>query len=129
MEKTLFKETYPIYKTTIMKTNLPHTSIDELFAFLKEEIQIHPVATYIGEFDHYSHTKGLKEGKISPEIINAKNILFCFGKELMIPEVLAVRPRSIGIAEMEDKFVVSFMQAPNPAANESIQKWVQALSL
>jgi len=129
MQKLLFKETYPIYKTEIMKTELPHTDIDELFAFLKEEIHIHPVATYIGEFDHYAHTSGLKEGKISPEISNAKNILFCFGKELMLPEVLAVRPRSIGIAELEDKFVVSFMQAPNPAANESMLKWVKALSL
>ena len=129
MEKTLFKDKYPIYKTTIHKTELPHTSIDEIFDFLKEEISIHPVATYVGEFDHYSHTSCLAESSIDSSIKNAKNILFCFGKELMVPEVLAVRPRSIGIAELENEFVITFMEAPNPLANESMQKWIKALTI
>jgi len=129
MQKQLFKDKYPIFKTTINKSELPYTSIDEIFSFLKEEILIHPVATYIGEFDHYAHTSCLAENSIDSSIKNAKNILFCFGKELLVPEVLAVRPRSIGIAEMEDKFVISFMEAPNPAANESMQKWVKSLTI
>lgn len=129
MEKILFKDKYPIFRTSIKKTEIPHTSIDEIFDFLKEEISIHPVATYIGEFDHYSHTSCLAESSIDSKIKNAKNILFCFGKELMVPEVLAVRPRSIGIAEMENEFVITFMEAPNPLANESMQNWIKALTL
>jgi hypothetical protein len=129
MEKKLFKELYPVFTTTLLKNRTSYKDIDEIFAFIKEEILIHPVATYIGEFDHYTHTYSLKEHSIDPSLKNAKNILFCFGKELLVPEVLAVRPRSIGVAEMENEFVISFMQAPNPAANESMQKWVKALSL
>ncbi len=129
MEQVQFKDKYPIFKTTIKKTELPHTSIDEIFDFLKEEISIHPIATYVGEFDHYKHTSCLKESSIDSAIKNAKNILFCFGKELMVPEVLAVRPRSIGIAEMENEFVITFMEAPNPVANESMQRWIKSLTL
>jgi hypothetical protein len=81
---------------------------------------VHPVAIYIGLFDHYGHTASLENGTISPEIIDAKNILFCFGKELPAAEILAVRPRSIGIAEHKDDFVISFLKAPNPAANETM---------
>ena len=129
MEQVQFKDKYPIFKTTIKKTELPHTSIDEIFDFLKEEISIHPIATYVGEFDHYKHTSCLEESSIDSAIKNAKNILFCFGKELMVPEVLAVRPRSIGIAEMENEFVITFMEAPNPVANESMQRWIKSLTL
>ena len=129
MQEIQFKDKYHIYKMSLKKSETACKSIDEIFAFLKEEISIHPVATYIGEFDHFSHTLSLAEHSINENIINAKNILFCFGKELLVPEVLAVRPRSIGVAQMQDTFEISFMQAPNQAANESMQKWIKALSL
>ena len=129
MQKISFKDKYPVFKTTVPKSSTSYKTIDAIFSFLKEEISIHPVATYIGEFDHYAHTSSLAESSINPDIKDAKNILFCFGKELPVPEVLAVRPRSIGIAEMADAFVISFMEAPNPTANESMKNWIKALTL
>lgn len=42
-------------------------------------------------------------------------------------EVLAVRPRSIGIADMGDHFVISFMDAPMKPANDAMQAWALAL--
>ena len=122
-----FKDEYPVYTHTLLKDQTSLTDINEILAQLKTKIETHPVATYVGLFDHYEHTSSLESGEISPTIIDAKNILFCFGKELLVPEVLAVRPRSIGIAEQKDDFVFSFLKAPNPAANEAMITWVEAL--
>ena len=126
-EITLF-EKYPVFTVEILKERTGYTTIDEIFVYLKNQIDAHPIATYIGEFDHYAHTSSLPEGEISAEIKNAKNILCCFGKVLPKPEVLAVRPRSIGVAEMENSFVVSFLEAPNPDANASMQKWIEGIT-
>jgi hypothetical protein len=41
--------------------------------------------------------------------------------------MLAVRPRSIGIADLGDRFVISFMEAPMAAANQSMEAWTLAL--
>lgn len=127
MRQALFQEKYPIYTLEIDKSETHYVSVDEILAFFKSKIDEHPVVSYIGTFDHYAHTKSLKDGKVSDLILDAKNILFCFGKELPSPCVLSVRPRSIGIAEMDDAFVVTFLEAPNPMANEAMEKW--ALSL
>jgi hypothetical protein len=126
-EITLF-EKYPVFTVEILKESTRYITIDEIFAYLKNQIDVHPIAIYIGEFDHYTHTSSLEEGEISSEIKNAKNILCCFGKVLPKPEVLAVRPRSIGVAEMENSFVVSFLEAPNPDANASMIKWVEGIA-
>lgn len=53
-------------------------------------------------FNHYSHTNGLEGGEIADEIIDAKNVLFCFGTKLPKAEILSLRPHSIGIAETTD---------------------------
>ncbi|MRI84260.1 MAG: hypothetical protein C6I00_07560 [Nitratiruptor sp.] len=125
MEQIFFQDRYPLYTTTIPKEGW---SLESLVQALIAKIQAHPVATFITTFDHYAHTKGLPEGHIAPSIQGAINILFCFGKELQDPLVVAVRPRSIGIVEEEEGFVISFMEAPNPQANETMQGWVESLA-
>ncbi len=128
MEKLMFKEKYPIFRIEIEKSKSGFKRADDLLETLKKSIEEHPVAVYIGVFDHYAHTSSLSEGEIGEGIAEAKNIIFCFGKELLVPEVLAVRPRSIGICDLDDRFVVTFMEAPNPQANEAMKGWVEALS-
>ncbi len=127
MKQTLLMEKYPVFVLEIAKSETDKKNTDEILDYLKEKIDTHPVATFIAIFDHYSHTKSLPEGKIAEGIIDAKDIIFCFGKELPKPEVLGVRPRSIGIAEFADKFVISFLEAPNPVANEAMESWVKGL--
>ena len=112
---------------TLAKNETSFKTVGDILAQLRSNIEMHPVATYIALFDHYGHTASLEEGIISPEIIDAQNILFCFGKELPAPEMLAVRPRSIGIAERRDDFVISFLKAPNPVANEAMIAWTESL--
>ncbi len=127
MKQITVMEKYPVFTLRIEKNETDYQTIDEIFTYLKVQIDLHPVATYIGEFDHYAHTASLEAGEISDEIKAAKNLLCCFGKVLPKPEVLAVRPRAIGVAELEDTFVVSFLEAPNPDANKAMEQWVKGL--
>ena len=127
MKAITLMEKYPVFVLELNKDETEFKDTDAIIAYLKEKIEAHPVATFIAIFDHYNHTKSLQEGKIDQNIIDAKNIVFCFGKELPKAEVLAVRPRSIGVAEFSDKFIISFIEAPNPAANASMQEWVKGL--
>ncbi len=127
MQELLFKNEYPIFTMTLKKSETTFTTVQEILDTLQSKIEAHPVATYVGLFNHYDHTSCLESGEVSSDIVDAQNILFCFGKELLVPEVLAVRPRSIGIAERNDDFVLSFLKAPNPVANDAMITWTEAL--
>lgn len=127
MKLSLFQEKYPVFTVELSKDETTGTSVDAIIEFLKARIDETPDAVFIAVFDHYAHTKSLPEGEIDPEILDAKNLIFCFGVKLPNPSVLAVRPRSIGIAELADKFVITFMEAPMPRANQAMETWVKAL--
>jgi len=128
MKQIVVMEKYPVFTVEVKREETSYKNVDEILEYLKSLIEGHPIAAYIGEFDHYSHTKSLDEGEISDTIKNAKNIICCFGKKLPKAEVLAVRPRSIGVAEMTDSFIISFLEAPNPDANAAMEKWVKSIA-
>jgi hypothetical protein len=128
MKQMMLMEKYPVSEMSIMKNETTFSTVDEVLDYLKAKIDAHPVAVYIATFDHYSHTKSLGEaGEIAEDILDAKNIICCFGKQLPKPTLLAVRPRAIGVVEMADKFVVSFLDAPNPQAQEFMISWVESI--
>ncbi len=127
MKQTIFQERYPIYTLEINKNETTCKGVDDILTHFKTMIEGNPAVIFIGIFDHYSHTSSLPDSFISPEIRDAKNIIFCFGKEIKNPMVLALRPRSIGIAERQDSFVISFLEAPNPLANAAMESWTTAL--
>ncbi len=128
MKQITVMEKYPVYTIEIAKSETTYSSVDEVLAYFKEKIDAHPIAVYIGEFDHYTHTKNLEVGKIAEEIKDAKNIICCFGKMLPKPEVMAVRPRAIGVAMMAESFVISFLEAPNPDANNAMESWAKGVA-
>ena len=129
MKQVLLQEKFPIFKLEVDKTETPFKSSQELVDHFKKLIDEHKVTRYIGEFDHYSHTKGLEGGEIAEGIIDARNVVFCFGTKLPKAEMLAVRPRSIGIAETETGFTISFMEAPMALANDTMEIWVKGVVL
>ncbi len=126
MKQITVLEKYPVFTLEVGKDETRFKSVDEILDFFEEKILSHPIAVSIGRFDHYAHTASLEEGEIDAGIKDAKNIICCFGKKLPKPVVLAVRPRSIGVAEMENSFVISFLEAPNPEANAAMENWVKA---
>ena len=128
MKQSMVMDKYPVSEMDIMKSETTFTTVDEVIAYLKDKIDTHPVAVYIATFDHYTHTKNMGDsGTISEDILDAKNIICCFGKQLPKPTLLAVRPRAIGVAEMADMFVVSFIDAPNSQAHEAMVSWVKGI--
>lgn len=127
MKQKIFKEKYPIFEIEYKKDELKFKSVDEIITALQVKIDAHPVISFIAIFDQYKHTSSLEDSVINPNIKAAKNIVFCFGKELPTPEVMAVRPRSIGVCETEDSFVVNFLEAPNDAANKTMEEFVKSL--
>jgi hypothetical protein len=128
MKQTIMMEKYPVFELDIKKSETTFKTADEIITYLKEKIDNHPVAVYIATFDHYSHTNSLEDGEISSDILDAKNIVCCFGKNLPKANMLSVRPRSIGVAELNDEFVVSFLEAPNPMANDAMESWVKEIA-
>ena len=127
MKQKILQEKYPVFVLELPKDETDLKSADDIIARLKSDIDAHSVAVYITTFDHYTHTQSLPNGDIAPGILDAKNIVFCFGIALPNAEVLAVRPRSIGVAEFADKFVISFLEAPMALANTAMEEWVRAL--
>lgn len=127
MKQTLFREKYPVFTLEVEKDETTFGSVDEIIAFFKEKIDTHRTARYIAIFDHYAHTKSLEGGVISDDILAAKNLVFCFGPQLPNPQVMALRPRSIGVTELKDRFVVNFMEAPMVAANIAMEEWARAI--
>lgn len=126
MKQLHFQEKYPITVVDIAKTETRYTSAEEIAAYFKDCIEKTPRVSFIAIFDHLAHSQAI-DGDVAPGIHAAINVLFCFGHALPSPQVLAVRPRSIGIADMGDRFVVSFMDAPMKPANDAMQAWTLAL--
>ena len=126
MKKTQFMDKYPVHSLELQKSNIKQTNIVEIIEYFKDKIQAHPIAKFIAVFDHYSHTKELN-GEINPSIIDAQNLIFCFGPAIPDTKILAVRPRSIGIAELEDKFVIEFIEAPKEQIHQIMEEWAKGL--
>lgn len=124
MIKCDFQEKYPILVREFSKEDISIQKLNELCSFFTGKIEKHPVAVSLGVFDHFEHTNNIKDGEVNKSILGAKNIMFCFGKKLLDPKVLSVRPRSIGVCETHTHFVISYLEAPNPALTETMNSWV-----
>ena len=126
MKEIILQEKYPVYTLDIKKNETHYKTTDEIINFFKEKINSHPVCAYIGEFDHFKHTKSIN-GEIASDIKDCKIIMFCFGNKLPNGKIPAVRPRSIGVTEFDDYFEIAFLEAPALIANEVMKEWVKEL--
>jgi len=127
MKQSILMEKYHIFEIDIQKSESKLDSIDSIINYLEDKIKSHKVAAYIGKFDHYSHTSSLEDGEINPDIKDAKEVIFCFGKHLPKAALMAIRPRSIGVAEFDEYFAITFMEAPNEEANSAMESWVKSI--
>lgn len=127
MKKTIFMDKYPVYTLEIQKDETSLKNVGEVLSYYKTNIEAHPIAAFIAIFDHYTHTKGI-DGDINPEILDAQNIVFCFGAAIPNTKILAARPRSIGIAELKDSFVIEFIEAPMEKLHDVMEKWTKGIT-
>ncbi|MBN2905184.1 MAG: hypothetical protein JXJ18_00580 [Rhodobacteraceae bacterium] len=127
MKQTLLMEKYPVFDLDLPKSETSCATVDDILAVLKAKIDAHPKVAYIASFDHFSHTKAI-EGTIAESIKDARNIVFCFGVALPNAHVLAVRPRSIGVADLGDRFHITFMEPPMELATNEMEAWCKGLA-
>ena len=126
MQQKIFKEKYPIFSLEFTKQESNFDSVPAILDYLQSRVEEHPKAVFISRFDHFSHTQNIG-GKIGEGIKDAQNLILCFGMQLPSADPVAVRPRSIGVTDLGDHFVVNFMEAPNPIANDTMENWVKSL--
>ena len=128
MTKTTFMDKYPVHSFEIKKSETTFSCVDDIIKYFQTKVKAHPIATEIAIFDHFSHTTSLEGGEIAVGIKDAKNFLFCFGKQLPTTKILAVRPRSIGISELENSFVIDFLEVPNEQLHGVVAEWVKSVA-
>lgn len=126
MKKTIFMEKYPIYTLEIKKTEIHQNNVSEIIDYFKNKIESHPVSKLIAIFDHYEHTQNLN-GEINKDILDVQNIIFCFGTAIPDTKIAAVRPRSIAVCELQDSFVIEFMEVPKEELNTVLENWTKEL--
>lgn len=126
MKHTLLNDKYPIFSLEIEKSEIRYRSLPALIDYFKEKIAENPKVQFLTVFDHFAHTSRIG-GEIMPGLVGAVDIVFCFGFAIPNPLVLAVRPRAIGIADLGERFVISFMEAPMVPANQAMRTWVMDL--
>jgi len=129
MKQSIFKDKYPVWTLELEKQEVQLQDIDSIATYFKTKIDNHPIATFIAIFDHMKHTKSFDDAQINPEIKDIKNIIFCFGKEIPNTKVAAVRPRSIAVCELEDKWVIEFLEAPNETLHNVMEQWSKDLKV
>lgn len=127
MQQSLLMEKYPVFDLALPKSETSHADVASIIAALKAKIDAHPKVAYIATFDHYAHTTAIG-GSIAEDVKDAQNIVFCFGVALPNPKVLAVRPRSIGVADMGDHFHITFLEPPMEMATKEMEAWCKALA-
>lgn len=127
MKEMIIQQSCPVFVEELAKSETTLTSVDEIMGYLKEKIDSNPHIVYIAEFDHFSYTDSLPHGKIAQGLIAAKNLLFCFGPMIPSPYMMALKPRSMGIAETTDTFVITFAEAPLPIANQTMRVWAESI--
>jgi hypothetical protein len=126
MKRSILLDTHPMYSVEFLKSEMKYSDIDSIVEHFKREIEANPEGGFITLFDHYAHTKKMG-GEILESILDAKNLLFCFGHTIKNVEILAFRPKSIAICELQDSFVFEFLETPRPEVNQWITSWIEAL--
>ena len=126
MTRSILLDTHPMYAIKFLKKEMKYSNISQIIEHFKAKIEENPEAVFITVFDHYSHTKSLN-GEILEGVLDAQNLLFCFGHSIKNIEVLAFRPKSIAICELEDSFVLEFLETPRPEVNAWMQSWIKEL--
>ncbi|MBL0708024.1 MAG: hypothetical protein JJW00_03160 [Sulfurimonas sp.] len=127
MKKAIIMEKYPVYSLEIQKDETKFTNVDEIVEYLKTLIDAHKIAIFISVFDQYTHTKNIG-GEINEKLLDAKNLIFCFGKAIPNSKILAARPRSFGVCETQNSFLIDFLEPPREEMTEVMQKWAKSIA-
>jgi hypothetical protein len=127
MKKVQVRDKYPVYVEEIAKSQTSCAGADDVVARLRGAVEAAPAASLIAVFDHQAHVAAQPDAQINPAIKDSKHVLFCLANTIPNPLIPAVRPRAVSIVELEEKFVISFLEAPMEKPNQVISGWIEAL--
>jgi len=125
LQKQLVAGIYPVQSIELGKP-CGLADADAVVEILLRCIEDHPKARLITIFDYLQHIWELG-GEIPDGFIAVRNIVFCLDSGLDAPELVALRPRAIGVTEFEDRFVVSYMESPLAEYNATLATWLSGL--
>ncbi len=129
MTKTILMDKYPVFSFEVKKEETTFTNVTEILDYLKGKIDSHPIAKFIATFNNYEHTASLgDETAINADIKDAQIIIFCFGKQIPNTKILAARPRSFGVSELANSFVIDFLEAPNDQLHTTMEDWAKSIA-
>lgn len=126
MQRITVEGGYPVWVEEIAKADTPWRDVDEIAAAFRARIQRQAGSAFIGVCDHYGLNLRLGE-KLHAAMRDARIVLFCDDPALPGPTLLALRPCAIGVADMGNRFVLSFMERPGPAANGFLRQGLEDL--
>jgi hypothetical protein len=126
MQRITMEGHYSVWVEEIAKADTPWRDVDEIAAVLQGCIHQQAGSAFIGVFDHYG--LNLRVGEPLPmDMQDAKTILFCPSARLPDPVSLALFPCAIGVADMGNRFVISFPEAPDIYPAETLVQWIDDL--
>lgn len=126
MQRITLDGRYPLSVEEIAKADTRWRDVDEIAAALRARIHGSHGAAFVGVFDHYGLNLRMAE-PLPISMQDAKTILFCFGSTLPDPAFLALSPCAIGVADMGNRFVISFLDAIAGPDSEAMTRWIEDL--
>ena len=127
MKQVQMLDKFPVYTMDILKTETLYKTADEILEALISKIESHPTGSIISIFDHYGHVDAQKDSVIDSSILDSKSIIFCLASAIPNAMIGALRPRTIAINELEDKYVLNFLEAPMEGPTKIMQEWVTGI--
>ena len=127
MQQKIINEKFPVYYQEIMKGSTPYRNIAEIIDALKAGLAKNPSSQIIAVFDLHDHVQK-RGGKIADSIFGAQTLLFCVANAIPHADIVALRPRSIGVTEFADRFVLNFLEAPAQAVTDAMLALVDAVA-
>jgi len=125
MQQKIVFGKFPIYERKVPKSDTKFSNAKEIIEYLKSKMSENPMVIHIGDFYHAKHTANV--GQMNPSMIDVQQTVFCFGPAIPNDDIIAVRPRAIGVIEYNDYFVINFGEAPAPMPNQAIIAWVESI--
>jgi len=127
VHKIQLLDKYPVVVEEIAKADTDCASVDDIVARLRHRVQTYPGASEIAVFDHLAHVKAQPDCKVADGIRGSKHLIFCLSNAIPNALIAAVRPRAVSVVETDDRFVISWLEAPVEGPNQVIAGWVEAL--
>jgi hypothetical protein len=117
---------YPVWIEEIAKADTFYRNVDEIVAALQARVARHAQASWIGVCDHYGLNLRLGE-RLPAAMQDARIALLCDAPALSGTAFLALQPCAIGVADMGNRFVFSFMERPDAAGNGFLRQWLDGM--